>query len=440
MLDELLRGADATPAIVSAGGDVLDYAALRAAARRMAGELGDLAGSAVAIAVRDPSAAVIAILGTFAAGGVPFPLDVRSDWRPIADRARPAARVTAAGVERAEPGSLPAGAGLLLATSGSTGAAKIVVLGAAGVLANIDAILDYLPVRDFPRTAVVLPLHYTYALVGQTLATLRAGATVLALADVPYPVVQLERMAALGARGLSAVPTSLRLLARATLELGAPPCLGYVGSAGARLDAGTVADVRAAFPGARIFNQWGLTEAGPRVAALADDDLAFAGGAVGRPLPGVTVEAIEGELCVRGPSVMLGYLDDPAATARALGPHGLRTGDIGRVEDGRVYVTGRADRVVKIAGEKVSLDEIEAVLADCCEACVVAVADEVTGARTVAFLAGVSSPAEAQALVRARLPPLRRPRRWIVLPALPRTPSGKVDLDALRRAAAERDG
>jgi long-chain acyl-CoA synthetase len=76
------------------------------------------------------------------------------------------------------------------------------------------------------------------------------------------------------------------------------------------------------------------------VTAISEREPAFARGSVGKPLPGTIVRAQNGELYVQGPSVMLAYLDDPAATGRALGPDGLRTGDRGHVdEQGYVWVT-----------------------------------------------------------------------------------------------------
>src|SRR5207248_5983158 len=126
-------------------------------------------------------------------------------------------------------------------------------------------------------------------------------------------------------------------------------------------EAGRVERVGSAFGAVRFFNQYGLTEASPRVTAVSDDEPAFALGSVGRALPGISVFAVgesgarlptdaSGELAVRGPSVMLGYLGDAAATARVLSTDGtLRTGDWGRVDrNGYVYVEGRKDGVVKV--------------------------------------------------------------------------------------------
>jgi acyl-CoA synthetase (AMP-forming)/AMP-acid ligase II len=544
------------PALVTSGGDDVSYDALHAAVARAAAQL---PAAPVAVAVPDPAGFLVAALGVLAAGGVLVP--TRSD--EVARRAGAALLVTGATLRgelavtpvrpvptvadargaraatpvrpvptvadarnaleatplaslltpnnadarnalattpfpaEATPPALDPRAGLILATSGTTGDPRLVVLSRDGLAANVAAILDYLPMRAQPRAAVVLPLHYAYALVGQCLAGLAAGATLLLLGDLRFPAAQVEAMARLGAEGLSSVPASLRLLA----EAGAPP-LAYVASAGAPV---SPADLRAWFPGARLFNQWGLTEAGPRVTAVDDADPAFDAGSVGRAIAGVEVTARRpdgtpcapgelGELHVRGPSVMLGYLDEPGATSAhdarpdatagerrhasragdaggpeadrvrppaagphgahaaeahasatddtrpvVLGPYGLRTGDLGRVDArGFVYLAGRADDVVKIAGERVGLDEVAAALRrlpGVAEAAAAAVPDRWTGARLEAavVLAPGADLADVRRAARATLAAARRPARLVAVPALPLTPRGKLDRDALRR-------
>jgi long-chain acyl-CoA synthetase len=379
----------------------------------------------------DPYEALVAALAAWNAGAVAVPN-------------APALEPAAACDERAA---------LLIFTSGSTGGPKGVLLSAEGIRANVEAILSYLPVREVPDTAIVLPLHYSYALVGQALTTFRAGGTVWLFNALEFPAQKLEAMAAIGRPvGLSSVPASLRLLARTELEKRSGVKLGYVASAGGRLEAPVIELVRQAFGRVRFFNQYGLTEASPRVTALSDDHPAFAFGSVGRALPGLGVFAVgphgerlptdaSGELAVRGPSVMLGYLNDPPATARVLGPDGtLRTGDFGHVDrDGFVYVEGRKDGVVKVAGERVSVETVAAAfraIEGVREAQVVALPDEALGARLVAVIEGEVGLPALRAKGRA-LPPQQRPARYVRVQVMPKTPNGKVDLAAVR-ALAER--
>ena len=399
-------------ALVDSTGRVVETEELVARVAAQARELeaaGARPGRVVTVALKDPAAMLIAALAVWETGAALSP--------------RPGPPGVA--VDR----EVPVETGLLLFTSGSSGSPKGVLLSRAGVVANVDAILEYLPIAAHPRTAIVLPLHYSYALVGQAFATLRAGGTAILLGDVPYPARQIALMHAYEARGLSSVATSLRLLARAARELGAPK-LGYVASAGGPLDHATRDLLREVWPAAQLWNQYGLTEASPRVTAVSSDEPAFWQGSVGRPIRGVSVESVDGELLVRGPSTMLGYLDgEPLA-----GP--LHTGDLGRVDaEGYVWVEGRRDGLVKVAGERVSVDEVAAALrAAVRDACVVAIPDELTGVRLVAFVEGDAAAARRAA---QSLPPAKRPSRIVEVDALPRLPSGKPAVEELRRRALD---
>lgn len=463
----LARGAADATAIETSRGERLTYAELAAACEGAAAALrlaGAGPGRVVAVRVREPGPALVAMLAAMETGACVLPVDARAGDAGLAatlERARPTALVREATLDGhlsfdglGGARTLDEDAGLLLFTSGSSGRPKGVVLGRDAVAANVEAILGYLPVARHPRTAIVLPIGYAYALVGQALASLRAGGTAIMLADLGFPALQAEAMAKAGASGLSSVPTSLRWLAQGVLELDPAdrPRLGYVASAGAALDAGTAALLAEAFPGATRFNQYGLTEACPRVTAIADAEPPFAEGSVGRPLPGLAVVAVDadgralppgavGELAVAGPSVMRGYLDDPEGTAGAFCAHGLRTGDSGRVDAaGYVWVLGRRDGVVKCGGERVSVEEVAAVVRRApgvADAAVVAVPDEVLGARLVAYVETDVADVVARVSEAARrhLPAAKRPHRIVALDALPRGPHGKVDLAALRRHA-----
>ena len=395
------------------------YGALRDEVER--GARAFVPGVLTPVAHADPRAFLVEALAVLRAGAVLLPLDHRGDVDVVC------ARVGAGRTLEPE-------AALVLSTSGSSGHPKAVVLGRAGVAANVDAILAYLPVAAHPRTAIVLPFAYSYALVGQALTTLAAGGTVLLLSDLGYPVERVAAMRDLGASGLSSVPASLRLLAGAA----DPPLrLGYVASAGAPLTPATIDAVARGFPGATMFNQYGLTEASPRVTACSDAEPAFARGSVGRPLRGVELEIVDGEVVVRGPSVMRRYLDDPEATAAALTARGLRSGDRGRLDaDGYLYVRGRIDDLVKVAGERVGLDEVATALRaleGVLDAGVVALPDPRTDLRLVAgvVLGAGTSVRDLRRALRG-WHPARRPK-LVQLDALPTNARGKLDRRALER-------
>jgi long-chain acyl-CoA synthetase len=177
---------------------------------------------------------------------------------------------------------------------------------------------------------------------------------------------------------------------------------------------------------------------------------------VGRPLPNlkVTIRSEDdavcpvgeiGEVCVEGPNVMLGYLNDPEATARKLRNGIFHTGDKGFTDaDGYLYLAGRADEMVKIAGEKVypaevenALEKIEGVE----EAAVIALPDQKHGIRLHAFLQKKEGAMLDESILRAAcrelLEPHKVPRSFTFVDSLPRTITGKTDKRTLTASAGQ---
>jgi long-chain acyl-CoA synthetase len=196
--------------------------------------------------------------------------------------------------------------------------------------------------------------------------------------------------------------------------------------------------------GVRICEGYGMTEASPVVSL--NTRRHYRARSVGRPLPGVSVAAVDpdgrplppghdGELVVRGHGVMRGYLNKPELTASVIRAGGLWTGDIGRVDDdGFVYITGRAKEMLIVGGENVFPVEIETVLTQhpaIAEAAVIGVRDDLRGELPVAFVVpvpGVASPTEAElrTFCRDRLAPYKIPRQVHIRTDLPRSPTGKI--------------
>jgi len=174
---------------------------------------------------------------------------------------------------------------------------------------------------------------------------------------------------------------------------------------------------------------------------------------VGRPVPGVDVRIVSledgkpvgpgevGEIAARSDSVMAGYLPDDA-TAQAFSDGWYRTGDVGYLDaDGWLRITDRAKEMIKVRGFQVAPAEIEAVLhghAGVDDCAVFGVDDEVNGEAVVAAVAthGFVDPDELVALVSERLASYKQLSRVVMVPEIPRLPSGKV----LRRVLKERHG
>jgi long-chain acyl-CoA synthetase len=216
----------------------------------------------------------------------------------------------------------------------------------------------------------------------------------------------------------------------------------------------------------RLLEGYGLTEA---VSAIMATPLTeYREGSIGLPFPDMramicTVDSDleattgdEGEICVSGPAVMLGYLDDPEATALALRVHRdgrtwLHTGDLGRMDaDGFFYFTGRLKRMIKSSGFNVYPAQVEAVLyqhALVADACVVGVPDDAQVERVKAYVVlkdpSRASPEAEQTLIahcRERLIKWSCPREVEFRADLPKTRIGKIDYRALVEEHVARQG
>jgi long-chain acyl-CoA synthetase len=112
--------------------------------------------------------------------------------------------------------------------------------------------------------------------------------------------------------------------------------------------------------GFTILQAYGLTETSAAASITTPDEAGL--DTVGRPLPGVEMNIVDGEIAIRGPIVMQGYFNRPAATAEAIKDGWFHTGDLGRIDNhGRITITGRKKDVIVLAsGKNIYPDEIEA--------------------------------------------------------------------------------
>jgi o-succinylbenzoate---CoA ligase len=245
----------------------------------------------------------------------------------------------------------------------------------------------------------------------------------------------------------SLVPTMLKRLLDADAAF--PASLRCVLLGGAAADEALLA--RALARGVPIATTYGLTEAASQVATQTPAETARKPGSVGKPVPNTCVRIIDaagnelpsgeiGEIAVRGPTVMRGYLDNPEATAQALVDGELRTGDLGyRDADGDLFVMQRRTDLIVSGGENVYPAEVERVLRAhpaVEQALVVGVPDAEWGQRVGALL--VTREGETLDLdgllrhAREQLAGYKLPRVVRAVNAFPLLPNGKHD----RRAAA----
>jgi long-chain acyl-CoA synthetase len=260
-------------------------------------------------------------------------------------------------------------AALIIFTSGSTGMPKGVVIGherMAGKLAVLGRLVDL-----SPQDSIVVPLRLTFIFgIWVSLLAVRSGAR-LVLVSKFTPEGMAKSLAA-GATVLAAVPTMLRsMLASGSI---AAPALRTILTGGETLGAALGGHLRAALPRAGIYDLYGLTETGSCDFCLPPAEQVDGAGSIGRPTELVAFrltgedgrhvrDGAQGELAIRTPFGMLGYLDHPASTDGAFSEGYFRTGDLARLRpDGRVEIVGRLKDIISRGGNKIAPAEIDALL------------------------------------------------------------------------------
>ncbi|MEQ8815976.1 MAG: fatty acid--CoA ligase family protein [Thalassobaculum sp.] len=368
---------------------------------------------------------VIDLLAVYRAGGVAVPIH----------RATPEVRRRQM-LDLLGPSPLYDGAATVVFTSGSTGAPKGVVLRGDRQAAKLVAIRDETAWPEGARTLLALQLTFSF---GQWVAwlTLLTGGTLVIPERLTLEAVA-RRLAAGGVDRLPAVPTLLRAL----VETDAPAFPGTVLAGGERLPAGLGGRLREAWPAARLGDIYGLTETGTSDFFVDPDDYDAAAGSLGRPARGIDVRvADDGELRIRSPWGMAGYLQDPERIAAAFDEDGyFRTGDlVSRRDDGRLALVGRASEMINKGGLKVAPREVEDALAThpgVAAVLVTGIPDQATGEAVAAGVVarpGVELDPEAlRSWVAERIEKYKAPSRIQVLPALPAGRTGKADRGMLR--------
>jgi amino acid adenylation domain-containing protein len=452
----------------------MTYAALEAEARALAAELlrrgvvrGDLVGLQVTRSIEVPAA----ILGIMLAGAAYVPLDPQypaERLRLITEEAGIACVVGQDVPVRGHPPAAeldvpelePTDRAYVIYTSGSTGRPKGCVISHGNVMSLLDAALPLFDVGADDRWSQFHSINFDVS-VWEIWGPLVTGGTIVMVdTEAAYdPELLLELLLAQRVTVLLQVPAVFRLLFDAYVEAGRPPHdLRYVIFAGEAVDLDTVAAFVADQPqGVQMINMYGPTETTIYATFKHLDDEALHGSTnrspIGRALAhlsitlraddGVEVPAgAAGEMWVSGAGVSSGYLGQPELTAERFvtvaGQRYYRTGDLARLTpDGELEFLGRVDRQVKLRGFRIELAEIESVLRKCpgVRDTVVEVATgHEIGDYLVAYVVGEDGRFDA-ALARAAcervLPSHMLPSTYVVLPAIPLTPSGKVDRAAL---------
>ena len=342
----------------------------------------------------------------------------------------------------------------LIYTSGSTGEPKGVMSTHANVAFAAASVIEYLGNTPEDIVIDVLPLSFDYGLY-QLLMTFKFGGTLALERSFAYPAALLKRIEKERVTGLPGVPTLFAILLQMDLSRFDLSSLRYLTNTAAALPVVHIERLRNAFPMARLFSMYGLTEC-KRALYLPPEELDRRPGSVGIPIPGTEAwlededgnrlpPGASGELVIRGSHVMQGYWQAPEETAqryrtgRYPAERMLVTGDLFRSDDeGFFYFVARKDDIIKSRGEKVAPKEVESVLCQLsgvAEAVVIGVPDALLGEAVKAIIVSTEgADLTERDVIRhcaAHLDDFSVPKQVEFRTSLPRTPSGKVDRRAL---------
>jgi acyl-CoA synthetase (AMP-forming)/AMP-acid ligase II len=495
LLDRHVRDRPGARALVVTGDRVhLSYGALTALVDDVAARLGSTGlrrGDAVGLVCANTAEFVVALLGAARAGLVVAPID------PALPGSQMSARLEGLGAQAILLGPPAVGAGpvaqvhipawalrvdisragtatatletgarvvrdvrgaahelsdhdaLVLFTAGTTDRSKMVPLTHANVAASVQGICATYELAPGDATVAVMPFFHGHGLLASLLASLASGGCVLLPERGRFSAHTFwDDVRAVAATWFTAVPTIHEiLLDRSALEYPGPQVapLRFVRSCSAPLNTATGRALERTLS-VPLLSAYGTTESThqaaseplPRYAPLKD-------GSVGRAT-GVDLRVVDqnghtcpagsvGEVWMHGPTVARGYLADPAETAHSFAGGWFHTGDLGSLdEDGYLFLTGRIKNLINRAGEKISPEHVEDILAGCpgvAEAAVFAIPDATYGQRVGAAVVvregGSIGSEQILQHCRNRLSAFEVPDRLEVVAALPHTAKGGLD-------------
>jgi acyl-CoA synthetase (AMP-forming)/AMP-acid ligase II len=338
-------------------------------------------------------------------------------------------------------------------SSGTTGLPKGVMLTHRNLVANLCQVQASYPIAEGDTLVGVLPFFHIYGMTVIMNQGLRAGATIVTMPrfDLEQFLDLIERHRV--TRAYVVPPIALALGKHPAVEGRDLSSLRTIMSGAAPLG-GDLAEQVAARVVTKVIQGYGLTETSP-VTHLIRPDGENRPGSIGPPLPNTECRVVDpesgedvaagerGELWIRGPQVMRGYLNNPAATEATIDADGwLHTGDIATSDaDGYFRIVDRLKELIKYKGFQVAPAELEALIAThpaVADVAVVGVPDEEAGELPKAYVVpadGGIDPDELIAFVAERVAPQKRIRLVEVTDEIPKSPSGKI----LRRVLIERE-
>ncbi|MBI2703881.1 MAG: 4-coumarate--CoA ligase family protein [Actinobacteria bacterium] len=338
-------------------------------------------------------------------------------------------------------------------SSGTTGLSKGVMLTHHNLVANICQVVEPADLVEGDTVVAVLPFFHIYGMQVLMNCGLSAGATIVTMPRFDLELfLQLHQDHAI-TRSFVAPPIVVALAKHPIVDSYDLSALEQVFSGAAPLSAELATEAGNRL-GCEVVQGYGMTELSP-VTHLTPKGQ-FKPGSVGVTVPNTELMIVEpasgdslgvdqdGEVWVRGPQVMKGYLNNPSATASTIDDDGwLHTGDVGRVDgDGHLYIVDRLKELIKYKGFQVPPAELEALLLThpaVADAAVIGLPDDEAGEVPVGFVALKAdqsvTPDEIKAFVADRVAHYKRLREVTIVDTIPKSASGKILRRVLRDQA-----
>lgn len=344
-------------------------------------------------------------------------------------------------------------AAILFLTSGTSGIPKAVPLSSENILTSVETYRRVFNLSAKDSTLIAVPLFHVTGLIGQLLAILAVGGTVV-LAKRFAEQTLLNQMQTHRITFFFGVPTIFaRLLNYMRMEGSAElPDWRVAASGGAPIPEALCVALKDAFPQLQIFNTYGMTEVSSPATILPETDTIRRLGSVGRPVPFAQLRVVDpntgldvpvgevGELWIRGPMASKGYWRKSDRNECFTSGGWIISGDLARVDEGFVYIVGRLKDLINRGGEKIVPGEVESVLyqhPSVFEISVVGIPDEIWGEDVAAFV--VLKPnwsvdaAELQLWVSNHISRHKVPRTWVIGSQIPKNANGKVDKRSVKK-------
>ena len=344
------------------------------------------------------------------------------------------------------PNIIPLDLAALIYTSGSTGFPKGVMMTHQSMVFTSWSLIEYLRLTEEERILLLLPLAFDYGLY-QLIMAITIGGTLIVEESFIFPATIYKNINLYKPTVFPGVPTIYAMMIATNKKSNLSfDFIKKVTNTAASLPAEFTPELKKIFPNALIFRMYGLTEC-KRVCYLEPELIDIKKDSVGKAIPGTEVFLLSpdgnpvpagepGILHIRGPHVMLGYLNNDELSREMLKPGKLPGEKVLCSNDwfvmdegGFLYFQGRNDDIIKTRGEKVSPIEIEKVA-------VIGVPDNIMGESIVVFITmhdqSTLNEKEVQNECAKNLESFMIPQKVIFLKEMPKSSNGKIDKKELK--------